>query len=82
MLGIGGKWNTIVALKLCFLLNLRRYQCFLLKLCQLINQTGVPQVSANVLKKLAGKNLFGDDKDAVWVRDISRVGEAEVVCHI
>jgi len=28
--------------------------------------SGVPQVSANVLKKLAGKNLFGDEKDAVW----------------
>eukprot|EP01034_Spumella_vulgaris_P022490 gene22490-28618_t len=28
--------------------------------------TGMPQVSAAVLKKLAGSNLFGDEKDAVW----------------
>ena len=28
--------------------------------------TGIPQVSASVLKKMAGSNLFGDPKDAVW----------------
>jgi DNA polymerase-1 len=28
--------------------------------------SGIPQVSAPVLKKMAGSNLFGDEKDAVW----------------
>eukprot|EP01035_Chromulina_nebulosa_P017260 gene17260-22791_t len=27
---------------------------------------GQPQVSSSILKKLAGQNLFGDEKDSVW----------------
>ena len=29
--------------------------------------TGTPQVSAAVLRKLSGSNLFEDEKDAVYV---------------
>lgn len=38
---------------------------------------GQPQVSASLLKKMAGSNLFGDEKDAVWGTAFKFFGSGE-----